>query len=1142
MTADGTADIDVTAAYATTTGCTDELADAYTAPENCALTLPMPCLGNPGDIGGTVFQDINNNGVNNTESGQEGMIVMVFDCDGNIVGNTTTDANGEWTVTGFTDGEQYRVEFTFPTSLAYLQPSFAGTDNGTNTQFVTAPSCEVNYGVVDPVDYCGTSQLIVTSCFINGSSTGTGLVDALIGMNYDGSNVQTLAPKQLIGTTYGIAHSRTRNEVYTGAFLRRHAGFGPAGIDVIYTKSLDNYPSGSVSTLVNLTSFPEIASLGSVTGRDLGNSNVPNRDPDAFDKVGKVGFGDLDISEDENTLYVMDLCNRQLIALDISGAQPNLIGTYPVPDPGCNGNGTYRPFATKVYPGKVYIGIVCDGEGDANSDNLAAFVYTFDPQSETYSSAPIFDFALNYPKGAATVGAGASCDALDGWFPWQATYDAGLMVCDGGRAAYPSPILSDIEFDVDGSMVLAFMDRFAYQIGFANLTPTGGVEGSGINGGDVLRAYNHNGVFELENNAKEGPNSPNPATTGANNGQGPGGGEFYVGEQLIVPGGTLGHAELAMGAAALLPGSGSVVLTMADPVSFSSGGIRGLSNTTGLKTGPGVTLYGAAGPSDPTEFGKSAGLGDVEIACDLLPIQIGNYVWLDTDEDGVQDPCEEPVTNLPVTLIDKNTGNVVAVTTTDGTTGEYYFTETADGLEHDTPYAIVFGYDGNTPGNTVFAGGIFTIAGMTYELTGTDASTEGTTDLNDSDASLMTQGTLTDFPIIMYTTADSTDHSLDVGLSPVVSFDLALTKVEASSGPYSPGDPVTFTIEVFNQGNVEATDVVVSDYVPSDMTFDPALNVANDFAGSVDLMIPTATIASIPAGMSETVTIVLTIDPTTLNSLIVNNAEITRFDDDNDPATDPPVDEDSTPGDNQGDDETDTDNDIDDEFTGTPGTMDNPDDEDDYDPAPVTITQPPCEINITNVDIQCTNETDFTVSFDVEWDNANALIDMIEVTVDGDAQTFTPTLAADMMSFGPITLNGPAYDILLEAAFLQNTECGIATTIDLIACTDPCEAGDLGGNVFNDFNNDGADAGAGEVGQANVLVEVYDCDRMLVCDTWTNADGNWSCDNLTDGEEYRVEFSTPLQPYLQPSFAGDDNGTNTQFVTVPSCEVDYGVV
>ncbi|MEL7159796.1 MAG: SdrD B-like domain-containing protein, partial [Bacteroidota bacterium] len=226
-------------------------------------------------------------------------------------------------------------------------------------------------------------------------------------------------------------------------------------------------------------------------------------------------------------------------------------------------------------------------------------------------------------------------------------------------------------------------------------------------------------------------------------------------------------------------------------------------------------------------------------------------------------------------------------------------------------------------------------------------------------------------------------------------------------------------------------------------------------------------------------------------------------------------------------------------------------DDDCFVDVPVTVDagavcmEPACDLMITNISVDCTNGTEFTVSFEVAWDFANATTDMIEVTVDGDAQTpFTPGTAMGTQAFGPITVTGPANDILLEATFLTNTSCNTTALVDLIACTPDCVngSGTVGGNVFNDFNNDGADAGAGEVGQANVLVEVYDCDGMLVCSVYTNADGNWSCDGLNDAEEYRVEFSTPLQDYLAPSFAGTDNGTNTQVVTAPTCEVDYGVV
>ena len=47
---------------------------------------------------------------------------------------------------------------------------------------------------------------------------------------------------------------------------------------------------------------------------------------------------------------------------------------------------------------------------------------------------------------------------------------------------------------------------------------------------------------------------------------------------------------------------------------------------------------------------------------------------------------------------------------------------------------------------------------------------------------------------------------------PVI-FDLALRKTADDRGPYAPGEDAPFTICVYNQGNVEATNVVIYDYI-----------------------------------------------------------------------------------------------------------------------------------------------------------------------------------------------------------------------------------------------------------------------------------------------------------------------------------------
>ncbi|MCB0662453.1 MAG: DUF11 domain-containing protein, partial [Saprospiraceae bacterium] len=158
--------------------------------------------------------------------------------------------------------------------------------------------------------------------------------------------------------------------------------------------------------------------------------------------------------------------------------------------------------------------------------------------------------------------------------------------------------------------------------------------------------------------------------------------------------------------------------------------------------------------------------------------------------------------------------------------------------------------------------------------------------------------------------------------------DLALIKTETSSGPYLPGDNVNFDITVYNQGTLPVTNVQVTDYIPSGFLFNVLDNPDFSFSGGNGV----ATIPTLNAGANVTLGITLQIDPLFLGTTLVNNAEITAYTGF--------ADEDSTPGNNSGSmPELATDNDIDDESPGSPGTTDNPADEDDFDPAQISILQ-----------------------------------------------------------------------------------------------------------------------------------------------------------------------------------------------------------
>ncbi|MCP4113612.1 MAG: DUF11 domain-containing protein, partial [Desulfobacteraceae bacterium] len=76
---------------------------------------------------------------------------------------------------------------------------------------------------------------------------------------------------------------------------------------------------------------------------------------------------------------------------------------------------------------------------------------------------------------------------------------------------------------------------------------------------------------------------------------------------------------------------------------------------------------------------------------------------------------------------------------------------------------------------------------------------------------------------------DEDDHDSE-GVTVGQSFDLALTKVlntGATPGPFVPGSVVTYTIEVTNQGTLDATGIQISDYIPEGMTLSNGFNIGS---------------------------------------------------------------------------------------------------------------------------------------------------------------------------------------------------------------------------------------------------------------------------------------------------------------------------
>lgn len=124
--------------------------------------------------------------------------------------------------------------------------------------------------------------------------------------------------------------------------------------------------------------------------------------------------------------------------------------------------------------------------------------------------------------------------------------------------------------------------------------------------------------------------------------------------------------------------------------------------------------------------------------------------------------------------------------------------------------------------------------------------------------------------------APNDEDDSDPFLVPI--YDLALTKVLTTPPPYRVGDVLTYTIQVVNQGSEPAAGIIISDYIPTGMSY--AASNTGTWTAPVSDATTTVTPLSLAAGASTTVTIDLVLDGVSGQSTYVNRAEISADDGD----------------------------------------------------------------------------------------------------------------------------------------------------------------------------------------------------------------------------------------------------------------------
>ncbi len=761
-----------------------------------------PAIAGPGEINGTVFRDYNDDGTHDPgEPGVSGVTVSAYDGANTIVASDTTDVSGGYSLTGLTDTSTYRIEFSGLASAD--KPGSFGANNDSSVVFVTSPADGVDFGLNDSADYCQDDPLVSMSCFENGDglaagSTNPGYVHfrwsasgVTPGIGGTGSTYTQTAEVQEVGTVWGAAYQRESQRLFTASFLKRHSGFGPRGADGIYVLDysssdvpindgldLQGYSPDNGGSAIDLGFVCRSASCAS----DPGNSGVAadytlptsattaNWDLDAFGKVGMMSYGDIDITEDDSTLWLVNLYQRALISVDISGTtvmSPTTINQYLIDSmspPSCAG-GVLRPWGLKFHNGLGYLGAVCTAEYSQNQSDLVAHVLSFDPTTDLSSTGftQVFTISMDYNREPIADNPSAGLDEFQPWAQTWFSTTLGTGTLD--EVYWPQPILSDIEFTEDGSMVLGFTDRWGHQGGYENYraitTDTELLTHDA--GGDIIHACSDStGGWVVEDG--------NSGTSCASSDTGPGpagrtddgpslAGEYYFEDRALNADVFNLHYEISTGGLALLKGSEQVLTTSYDPVNEGyTQGTQWYTTTTGTRADEFEFV-----PRVATElFGKANGLGDPELICAPPPLEVGNRLWCD-DGDGIQDPDENGVgSGITVTL--SCSGDSAVSVQTDAS-GNYLFTDaiyqsSTNGTNIPRNTACNISVD-TTGSNATAIAAVCGSADLTTANSEGDTSNDSISDVRDSDG-LANGGTSA---TVSFTTGGggSNNHGFDIG-------------------------------------------------------------------------------------------------------------------------------------------------------------------------------------------------------------------------------------------------------------------------------------------------------------------------------------------------------------------------------------------
>ncbi len=653
---------------------------------------------NSAAVGDYVWNDLNNDGIQNAnEAGIAGVTVTLYSADGTtVIATTVTDAFGRYLFNDLTP-DAYRIQFTAPTGFVVVAKDAGGNDSKDSDANATT-------GMTNVFTLAPGEKNLTVDCGLYNASLPTGSIGDYVWNDANKDGIQDANEGGVAGVTVMLTDGTTTWTTTTDAngkylFSNLPAGnytvtFSNIPEGYVFTQQTDGTNNGSdvnstgVSNTINLAAgerktdidagiFPAgtssgTASIGNYVWYDTDN----NGKQDAGETAGVPGVTVILYAADGTTVLATQKTDATGHYL-FTGLNP---GTYIV------------GFAPSSLPAG-YAFAPANATGTGFTDNNDS-----DADATTGKTAPI-TVAAGEENTSVDAGIWKANNNLGsiGNFVWNdlngdGKQDTGELGAAGVSVTLIDKVTGAIVkttiTDSNGAYLFADLPYGSYNVVFGNLpsgftfSPKDATNDSIDSDADPVTGKTGDIVLDATNPNNTTTDAGIHTTTKAGLGD-------YVWEDANGDGIQNANEKGIAGVlVTLLDGAGTPIATA---VTDENGYYAFINLTPGsyqltftnLPEGSSFTKQGqgtAATDSDADATGKTAlitlAAGEFNNTIDAgVVVQkagLGDYVWYDTDGNGVQNPTETGVAGVTVTLYDATTNLPLARTVTDGN-GFYQF-------------------------------------------------------------------------------------------------------------------------------------------------------------------------------------------------------------------------------------------------------------------------------------------------------------------------------------------------------------------------------------------------------------------------------------------------------------------------------------